>query len=78
MTETSTVEENISSVSHNTSAKQEGCFKTPYHRAAAESQQFSTPKVFRRSVIMSPEMEDEQTVTAEGTISSFYNLTAKL
>ncbi|XP_042342387.1 breast cancer type 2 susceptibility protein isoform X2 [Plectropomus leopardus] len=42
-------------------ANQEGHFKTP----AVDSQLFSTPKVFRRSRVVSPETEDEQSLTFE-------------
>ncbi|KAM7412802.1 hypothetical protein PAMA_020266 [Pampus argenteus] len=44
-------------------ANQEGNFKIPF--AAAESQLFSTPKVFRHSRVVSPETEDEKSFTAE-------------
>ena len=45
-------------------ANQEGHFKTPFGKAAGESQMFSTPRIFRRSRVTSPETEDEQTFTA--------------
>lgn len=45
-------------------ANQEGHLKTPFDKAAGESQLFSTPKIFRRSRILSPETEDEQSFTA--------------
>ncbi|CAB1422210.1 unnamed protein product [Pleuronectes platessa] len=38
-------------------ANQEGNFKAPCDRTALESQLFSTPKVFRRSRVVSPETE---------------------
>ncbi|XP_035766109.1 breast cancer type 2 susceptibility protein [Neolamprologus brichardi] len=41
-------------------ANQEGHFKTPLDKTAVDSQLFSTPKVFRHSRIVSPEIEDEQ------------------
>ncbi|KAM7399055.1 hypothetical protein PAMP_018348 [Pampus punctatissimus] len=44
-------------------ANQEGNFKIPF--AAAESQLFSTPKVFRHRRVVSPETEDEKSFTAE-------------
>ncbi|XP_037632124.1 breast cancer type 2 susceptibility protein isoform X2 [Sebastes umbrosus] len=46
-------------------ANQEESFKTPFDKAAVESQLFSTPKVFRRSRIVSSETEDEQSFTGE-------------
>ncbi|XP_053278900.1 breast cancer type 2 susceptibility protein isoform X2 [Pleuronectes platessa] len=46
-------------------ANQEGNFKAPCDRTALESQLFSTPKVFRRSRVVSPETEGEQSFTAE-------------
>ncbi|XP_030007764.1 breast cancer type 2 susceptibility protein [Sphaeramia orbicularis] len=46
-------------------ANQEGNFKTPHDKTAVESQLFSTPKVFRHSRIVSPEMEDDHSFTAE-------------
>ncbi|XP_041849770.1 breast cancer type 2 susceptibility protein isoform X1 [Melanotaenia boesemani] len=45
-------------------ANQEGNFKIPLDKAAADTQLFSTPKVFRRSQIVSPDTEDEQSFTA--------------
>ncbi|XP_061576559.1 breast cancer type 2 susceptibility protein [Cololabis saira] len=42
---------------------QEANFKTPFEKADG-SQLFSTPKVFRHSRIVSPEIEDEQSFTA--------------
>uniref|UniRef100_A0A673CBD9 BRCA2 DNA repair associated n=1 Tax=Sphaeramia orbicularis TaxID=375764 RepID=A0A673CBD9_9TELE len=44
-------------------ANQEGNFKTPHDKTAVESQLFSTPKVFRHSRIVSPEMEDDHSFT---------------
>nr|XP_057935406.1 breast cancer type 2 susceptibility protein [Doryrhamphus excisus] len=41
-------------------ANQEGNFKTPLEKPAVESQLFSTPKVFRRACVFSPDTEDEQ------------------
>ncbi|XP_042270283.1 breast cancer type 2 susceptibility protein [Thunnus maccoyii] len=46
-------------------ANQEGNFKTPFDETAVESQLFSTPKVFRRCRVVSPETKDEQSFTAE-------------
>ncbi|XP_033486911.2 breast cancer type 2 susceptibility protein [Epinephelus lanceolatus] len=46
-------------------ANQEGNFKTPLDKAAVDSQLFSTPKVFRKSRVVSPETEDEHSFTAE-------------
>ncbi|XP_073341507.1 uncharacterized protein [Pagrus major] len=46
-------------------ANQEGNFKAPFDKSAAESQLFSTPKVFRHSRVVSPETEDEHSFTAE-------------
>lgn len=46
-------------------ANQEGYFKAPLDRTAAESQLFSTPKVFRHSRVVSPETEGEQSFTAD-------------
>uniref|UniRef100_A0A3Q2FTM6 BRCA2 DNA repair associated n=1 Tax=Cyprinodon variegatus TaxID=28743 RepID=A0A3Q2FTM6_CYPVA len=52
-------------------ANQEGLFKAPLEKTAVESQLFSTPKVFRRSQMVSPETEDEPSFTAaQGTVSS--------
>ncbi|XP_015241885.1 PREDICTED: breast cancer type 2 susceptibility protein isoform X2 [Cyprinodon variegatus] len=45
-------------------ANQEGLFKAPLEKTAVESQLFSTPKVFRRSQMVSPETEDEPSFTA--------------
>uniref|UniRef100_A0A671W034 BRCA2 DNA repair associated n=1 Tax=Sparus aurata TaxID=8175 RepID=A0A671W034_SPAAU len=45
-------------------ANQEGNFKAPFDKSAAESQLFSTPKVFRHSRVGSPETEDENSFTA--------------
>ncbi|KAM6933332.1 breast cancer type 2 susceptibility protein [Xenentodon cancila] len=44
-------------------ANQEGNFKTPFDKAD-DSQLFSTPKVFRHSRIVSPEIEEKQYSTA--------------
>uniref|UniRef100_A0A673C9K0 Uncharacterized protein n=1 Tax=Sphaeramia orbicularis TaxID=375764 RepID=A0A673C9K0_9TELE len=52
-------------------ANQEGNFKTPHDKTAVESQLFSTPKVFRHSRIVSPEMEDDHSFTAEKGILLF-------
>ncbi|XP_039453877.1 breast cancer type 2 susceptibility protein isoform X1 [Oreochromis aureus] len=41
-------------------ANQEGHFKTPLDKTAVDSQLFSTPRVFRHSRIVSPEIEDGQ------------------
>lgn len=41
-------------------ANQEGHFKTPLDNTAVDSQLFSTPKVFRHSRIVLPEIVDEQ------------------
>lgn len=41
-------------------ANQEGHFKTPLDKTAVDSQLFSTPKVFRHSRIVLPEIVDEQ------------------
>ncbi|XP_069017435.1 breast cancer type 2 susceptibility protein [Embiotoca jacksoni] len=46
-------------------ANQEGHFKAPLDKPAFDTQLFSTPKVFRRRQIVSPETEDEQSFTAE-------------
>lgn len=43
--------------------QEEGSFKTPFHKTAADSQLFSTPRVFRHSRIVSPETEDDQSFT---------------
>ncbi|PWA28040.1 hypothetical protein CCH79_00012146, partial [Gambusia affinis] len=45
-------------------ANQEGHFKAPLEKTAAESQLFSTPKVFRHSRIVSPDTEDGPLFTA--------------
>lgn len=53
-------------------ANQEGNFKTPYEKTAVDSQLFSTPKVFRRSQVVSPETKDERSFTnAHGSIQLF-------
>ncbi|XP_029302088.1 breast cancer type 2 susceptibility protein homolog [Cottoperca gobio] len=49
-------------------ANQEGHFKTPFEKTAVDSQLFSTPKVFRRSRVVSPETEDEQSFTEKETM----------
>uniref|UniRef100_A0A3Q4IA78 BRCA2 DNA repair associated n=1 Tax=Neolamprologus brichardi TaxID=32507 RepID=A0A3Q4IA78_NEOBR len=54
-------------------ANQEGHFKTPLDKTAVDSQLFSTPKVFRHSRIVSPEIEDEQSFsTTQGNSFRFY------
>ncbi|KAK5617764.1 hypothetical protein CRENBAI_000486 [Crenichthys baileyi] len=45
-------------------ANQEGHFKAPVEKPAAESQLFSTPKVFRHRRIVSSDTEDEPSFTA--------------
>uniref|UniRef100_A0A3Q2CW94 Tower domain-containing protein n=1 Tax=Cyprinodon variegatus TaxID=28743 RepID=A0A3Q2CW94_CYPVA len=49
-------------------ANQEGLFKAPLEKTAVESQLFSTPKVFRRSQMVSPETEDEPSFTADSYV----------
>ncbi|XP_070685446.1 uncharacterized protein [Pempheris klunzingeri] len=46
-------------------ANQEETFKTPFDKTAADSQLFSTPKVFRCSRVVSPEIVDDEWSTAE-------------
>ncbi|XP_059187692.1 breast cancer type 2 susceptibility protein [Centropristis striata] len=59
-----TNEENVSDQDE-LCANQEGNFKTPFDRAAVDSQLFSTPKVFRHNRPVSPETEDEQSFNGE-------------
>lgn len=51
-------------------ANQEGHFKAPLEKTAAESQLFSTPKVFRHSRIVSPDTEDGPLFTAAQGINN--------
>uniref|UniRef100_A0A668TLR3 Tower domain-containing protein n=1 Tax=Oreochromis aureus TaxID=47969 RepID=A0A668TLR3_OREAU len=54
-------------------ANQEGHFKTPLDKTAVDSQLFSTPRVFRHSRIVSPEIEDGQSFsTTQGNSFRFY------
>ncbi|XP_061538720.1 breast cancer type 2 susceptibility protein isoform X2 [Phycodurus eques] len=56
-------EGNVSDQEDQLCPNQEGKFKTPLGKtaaAAAESQQFSTPKVFRRAYGVSPDAKDQQ------------------
>ncbi|XP_034556512.1 breast cancer type 2 susceptibility protein [Notolabrus celidotus] len=59
-------EENVSD-QDDLCANQEGHFKAPFDKTAvsADSQLFSTPKVFRHRPAVSPETENEQSFTAE-------------
>ncbi|XP_068571096.1 breast cancer type 2 susceptibility protein [Cebidichthys violaceus] len=47
---------------------QEADFKTPFDKAAVDSQLFSTPRVFRHSRVVSPETEDEPSFTEKETL----------
>ncbi|XP_044058562.1 breast cancer type 2 susceptibility protein isoform X2 [Siniperca chuatsi] len=62
--QTFTNEENVS-YQDDLCANLEGNFKTPFDKTAVDSQLFSTPKVFRRCQVVSPETENEQSFTAE-------------
>ncbi|XP_054649149.1 breast cancer type 2 susceptibility protein [Dunckerocampus dactyliophorus] len=60
LTEQASALEGTASDQEDLCANQEGNFKTPLEKTAVESQLFSTPKVFRRTCVLSPDTEDEQ------------------
>lgn len=64
LTAQATSEENVSD-QDDLCPNQEGNFKTPFDKPGAESQLFSTPKVFRRGRVVSPEPGNETSFTAE-------------